>query len=104
MGLLRTSLEVEIFGHRCAQRHATDQTLAERDPSYYGTESLDDIEKYATAAGQKLGLRVVCAQDNYEGAMVEHIHAARTYGAVIMNPNSFVHCKRLTFHLGSAAE
>lgn len=24
---------------------------------------------------------------------VEHLHAARTYGAVVMNPNAFVHCE-----------
>ncbi|KAI5474711.1 3-dehydroquinate dehydratase [Pseudohyphozyma bogoriensis] len=59
--------------------------FGERNPAYYGTASLDDFEKFATAAAAKLGLKVVCAQTNHEGVMIDHLHAARTYGAIVMN-------------------
>lgn len=43
--------------------------IAERDPKHYGTMTLADIEKFATKEGEKVGLKVVCAQSNYEGDM-----------------------------------
>ncbi|KAM0747610.1 type II 3-dehydroquinate dehydratase [Meredithblackwellia eburnea MCA 4105] len=69
----------------------TSNLFGERDPAYYGTYTLDDIERYATECGKRLGLKVICAQDNWEGALVEHLHAARRFGAIVCNPNALQH-------------
>ena len=66
--------------------------LGEREPSIYGTATLDDHVAKATLAGDALGYRVEHLQTNHEGALVEAVHAARGRAeAVIVNAGALSH-------------
>ena len=66
--------------------------LGTREPEVYGTDTLDDHVKRATAAAEKHGLSVEHVQSNYEGGIVEAIHSARgRCAAIVINPGAFTH-------------
>ena len=66
--------------------------LGSRDPSKYGTMTLDDIERLMADKAQDLGVEVDLFQSNYEGGIVEHLQAA-TSGAsgVVINAGALTH-------------
>jgi 3-dehydroquinate dehydratase II len=64
--------------------------LGIREPHIYGTTTLAEIEQIATAEATRLGASIACHQSNFEGALVEHIQAARkTADAIIINPAGY---------------
>lgn len=67
--------------------------LGSREPALYGTETLADIERAATAQAAAAGASLACFQSNHEGALIDRIHAARTQGvdAIIVNPGGLTH-------------
>ncbi|MGC3985530.1 MAG: type II 3-dehydroquinate dehydratase [Pseudorhodoferax sp.] len=67
--------------------------FGKRDPKTYGTATLADIDAQLAALGQELGVEVECFQSNFEGAMVERIHAAHTEGvdAIVINAGAWTH-------------
>ncbi|WP_067607886.1 type II 3-dehydroquinate dehydratase [Nocardiopsis listeri] len=65
--------------------------LGTRDPEQYGTTTLAQVEERVIFLGKELGVEVVCAQSNSEGGMVDHIHSARHYAGVVMNPGAYAH-------------
>ena len=66
--------------------------LGEREPEVYGTASLNDHVRSATAAAEALGLAVEHNQANHEGDLVEAIHAARGRAAgIVINAGAFTH-------------
>lgn len=67
--------------------------LGTREPHIYGSTTLADVEENVTAQGAAVGLTVEAFQSNYEGAIIERLHAARTDGTrfVIINPGAFTH-------------
>ena len=66
--------------------------LGAREPEVYGTASLDDHVRSATAAAEALGLAVEHHQANHEGDLVEAIHAARGRAAgIVINAGAFTH-------------
>jgi 3-dehydroquinate dehydratase-2 len=67
--------------------------FGKRDPKTYGTATLADIDAQLVALGQELGVEVECFQSNFEGAMVERIHAAHTEGvdAIVINAGAWTH-------------
>ena len=67
--------------------------FGKRDPAQYGTVTLAEIDASVTALGQSLGASVECFQTNFEGAMVERIHAAHGDGtaAVLINAGAWTH-------------
>jgi len=67
--------------------------LGTREPHIYGSTTLADVEERVTAQGAAAGLTVEAFQSNYEGAIIERLHAARTDGTrfVIINPGAFTH-------------
>ena len=67
--------------------------FGKRDPKTYGTATLADIDAQLVALGQELGVQVECFQTNFEGTMVERIHAAHTEGiaAVVINAGAWTH-------------
>lgn len=65
--------------------------LGTRDPGQYGTTTLAEVEERVMALGKELGVEVVCAQSNSEGGMVDHVHSARHYAGVVMNPGAYAH-------------
>ncbi|MEU3018913.1 type II 3-dehydroquinate dehydratase [Nocardiopsis sp. NPDC007018] len=65
--------------------------LGTRDPEQYGSTTLAEVEARVAALGSEMGVEVVCAQSNSEGGMVDHVHAARDYAGVVMNPGAYAH-------------
>jgi 3-dehydroquinate dehydratase-2 len=66
--------------------------LGERQKDVYGEVTLDDVEQRCRALADDLGLTVRFEQTNYEGAMIELIHEARTYAhGIIINPGGYSH-------------
>lgn len=67
--------------------------FGKRDPKTYGTATLADIDAQLAALGRELGVEVECFQTNFEGAMVERIHAAHTEGvdAIVINAGAWTH-------------
>jgi 3-dehydroquinate dehydratase-2 len=66
--------------------------LGTREPEVYGHATLADIEASCVAHGATLGLSVTCAQSNSEGALIDHLHAARgTMAGVVLNAGAYTH-------------
>lgn len=66
--------------------------LGDREPSVYGTATLDDHVATARAACQAHGLELEHLQSNAEHELVGAIHAARRRcAAIIINPGAFTH-------------
>lgn len=67
--------------------------LGVRDPSVYGTATLDDVVSIVRAATRDIDLEVDAAVSEYEGDLVSRLHAARTdaTAAVIINAGALTH-------------
>jgi len=67
--------------------------LGTREPEVYGSTTLADIEQAAHAQAGAAGATIATFQSNYEGALIERIHAARTehVDAIIINPAALTH-------------
>jgi 3-dehydroquinate dehydratase-2 len=66
--------------------------LGEREPSIYGTATLDDYVRSATARAADHGLTLDHVQSNHEGELVEAVHAARgSYDAIVINAGALTH-------------
>ncbi|HZY96342.1 MAG TPA: type II 3-dehydroquinate dehydratase [Candidatus Cybelea sp.] len=66
--------------------------LGEREPEFYGTESLDELDALIASAAQGLGLEVRSEQYNGEGQIIDALHAARAvYAGVVINPGAYAH-------------
>ena len=64
-----------------------------REKEIYGETAADAIEKGVAAYGKEIGIEVDIYQSNWEGAIIDKIHEARTkYDAVIINPGALTHC------------
>jgi len=66
--------------------------LGVREPSVYGTETLDDVERRLHDVARELGASLEFAQRNGEGELIEYIHGlrGRVYGAVV-NAGAYSH-------------
>lgn len=63
-----------------------------REKEIYGETAADAIEQSVVAYGKEIGIEVDVYQSNWEGAIIDKIHEARTkYDAVIINPGAFTH-------------
>ncbi len=66
--------------------------LGTRQPEVYGKTTLHDIEAMCAARCDALGLEMAFAQSNVEGALVDHIHAAKgTHDGIILNAGAYTH-------------
>jgi len=66
--------------------------LGTRQPDVYGRVTLDDIEKMCRDHAEQKGVSLAFAQSNHEGALVDHIHAAKgTHHAIIFNAGAYTH-------------
>jgi 3-dehydroquinate dehydratase-2 len=66
--------------------------LGRRQPHIYGHEALADIERDCAALALELGLETRFLQSNWEGQIVDWIHAARDEAvAIVINPGAFTH-------------
>lgn len=66
--------------------------LGHRDPLFYGTLTLPELEQRIAEEATALGLATAFFQTNFEGAFVEHLHSlrGRVHG-VVLNPGSWTH-------------
>ncbi len=63
-----------------------------REKEIYGETAADAIEQSVIAYGKEIGIEVDVYQSNWEGAIIDKIHEARTkYDAVIINPGALTH-------------
>ena len=64
--------------------------LGQREPEIYGHTPLDEIRGWCEADAAELGLAVEFRQSNFEGEIIEAIHAARIKAAgIIINPAGY---------------
>lgn len=63
-----------------------------REKSVYGEVTAETIEKDIIEYGKNKGVEVSVFQSNWEGAIIDEIHKARTdFDAVIINPGALTH-------------
>ena len=67
--------------------------FGKRDPKYYGTFTLADLDNRLRELARELGVEVTCFQTNHEGEMCERIHKAfeEKIDAVVINPAGWSH-------------
>ncbi|MEK6348322.1 MAG: type II 3-dehydroquinate dehydratase [Burkholderia sp.] len=71
--------------------------LGQREPSQYGYDTLETVERLCAEAGERLGVEVECRQSNHEGVLIDWLHeagreiAAGRMAGVVMNPGAFTH-------------
>ena len=64
-----------------------------RDPTQYGTATLDEINKAMADLGKEIGVAVTAFQTNFEGEMIERIHRVpdEDFAAVVINAGAWTH-------------
>ncbi len=68
------------------------QLLGAREPSIYGTTTLDEIHTALAAAAQVLSATVTCRQSNHEGDIVTWIgEALGKHDGILINPGALTH-------------
>jgi 3-dehydroquinate dehydratase-2 len=66
--------------------------LGLREPWLYGAQTLAQIEAALAERAGALGVELECFQSNYEGALVDRIHAARTAAdGILINAGAYTH-------------
>jgi 3-dehydroquinate dehydratase-2 len=66
--------------------------LGKREPSIYGSQTLDDIATDCREAGTELGLEVDFRQSNHEGDLVTWIQEASAKASgVVLNAGAYTH-------------
>ena len=67
--------------------------LGSREPAVYGTDTLESIEKRASAVARETGHDLIAFQSNAEHELIERVHKARAEGVafLIVNPGAFTH-------------
>jgi 3-dehydroquinate dehydratase-2 len=67
--------------------------LGRREPSIYGTDTLDDIHRRLELLGKELGVIVDCHQSNHEGDLIDWIGQAADGGTdgILINPGALTH-------------
>ncbi len=66
--------------------------LGTRQPEVYGRTTLADIQRLCSDHAKSLGLDVVFEQSNHEGALIDHIHAAKdTHAGIVINAGAYTH-------------
>ena len=66
--------------------------LGRREPSVYGTSTLEEIDEEIKKTAEECGMRAETFQSNHEGELIEKIHdAIGGYDAVIINPAAYTH-------------
>lgn len=67
--------------------------LGAREPEFYGTHTLADINRALAVRAASAGVEVEAFQSNHEGALIERVHAAGAQGVryIIINPAGYTH-------------
>lgn len=79
--------------------------LGKREPSIYGTTTLDDIRRLCEARAAQLGLGIDFRQSNHEGELVEWVQQAReTALGIVLNAGALTHTSIALLDALKAAE
>lgn len=66
--------------------------LGVREPSVYGSVTLDEINRKLMELADELGVSVCTFQSNHEGELIDAIHDARNWAdAIIINAGALTH-------------
>ena len=70
--------------------------LGEREPGYYGTDTLASINAGLEKTAAELGTEIEFYQSNHEGAIIDRLHAARANAnggvdAIVLNAGAYTH-------------
>ena len=66
--------------------------LGDRDPSIYGSKTLDEINNELFKRSLELEIEIVCYQSNHEGSLIDKIHdERRLMHGLIINPGALAH-------------
>ncbi|MFX0544475.1 type II 3-dehydroquinate dehydratase [Roseovarius sp. S1116L3] len=66
--------------------------LGTRQPEVYGHSTLADIEALCRAHAASRGAEMAFAQSNSEGALIDHVHAAKgVHGGIVLNAGAYTH-------------
>ena len=66
--------------------------LGKRDPEFYGTQTLDDINAHIQSRAKKLGVELESFQANGEGTIIDFIQkSAGGAQGIIINPGAYGH-------------
>lgn len=67
--------------------------LGSREPEIYGTDTLADINARLVKQAQSQRCVLECFQSNFEGELIERVHAAKKQGIafIILNPAGLTH-------------
>jgi 3-dehydroquinate dehydratase-2 len=84
---------VTVTRNRVEVMHGVNlDQLGRRDPTHYGTLTLDELELRISGAARDLGLEVRFFQTNHEGRFVEHLHRLTGMAdAIVLNPGAWTH-------------
>ncbi len=66
--------------------------LGQREPSLYGTQSLEEINQDLESMATTVGIRIEFFQSNHEGELLDRIHQARDdFELIIINAGALSH-------------
>jgi 3-dehydroquinate dehydratase-2 len=66
--------------------------LGKRNPTIYGSKSLDEINKELSILGKELNIDVRFIQSNHEGELIDALQDAATWAeGVMFNPGGYTH-------------
>lgn len=65
--------------------------LGTRESDIYGTMTLDDINASLQKLAKELKVKLTIHQSNHEGEIVDLIHNAKGYVALVINPAAYTH-------------
>lgn len=66
--------------------------LGEREPEIYGSDTLEDVNRFIAEHERAQGLALHFFQSNHEGAIIDYLHSHRKSAAgVVINPGGLTH-------------
>jgi 3-dehydroquinate dehydratase-2 len=65
--------------------------LGTRESDIYGTMTLEDINSSLEKLAKELDVELTINQSNHEGEIVDLIHNAKDYAALVINPAAYTH-------------
>ena len=66
--------------------------LGSREPSIYGSTTLEEINTQLAAAAKQAGAEIEFFQSNHEGALIDRIQEApAAFDGILINPAAFTH-------------